>query len=105
MSILAAADDEIILHYVTTFLLSDMDCIENENIKEDIQTHRHAEALTQQDKLVRFNSLNIRDTQTHRQHGDLINLLFFFQNKESRFKLGILELEYKWIQLALDCIH
>jgi hypothetical protein len=26
------------------------------------------------------------DTQTHRQHGDLIGLLLFFQNKESSVK-------------------
>jgi hypothetical protein len=26
------------------------------------------------------------NTQTHRQHGDIISLLLFFQNKESRLK-------------------
>jgi hypothetical protein len=26
------------------------------------------------------------DTERHRQHGDLINLLLFFKNKESRLK-------------------
>jgi hypothetical protein len=29
-----------------------------------------------------------RDTQTHRQRGDHINLLSFLQNKESRLKIG-----------------
>jgi hypothetical protein len=28
------------------------------------------------------------DTQTHRQHGDLLSLLLFFQNTESRLKTG-----------------
>jgi hypothetical protein len=28
-----------------------------------------------------------RNTKTHRQRGDLINLLLFFQNKESRLKI------------------
>jgi hypothetical protein len=28
------------------------------------------------------------DTQTHRQHGDLISLIPFFQNKESRLKIS-----------------
>jgi hypothetical protein len=27
------------------------------------------------------------DTQTHRQHGDRISLLYFFRNKESRLKI------------------
>jgi hypothetical protein len=27
-----------------------------------------------------------RDTHTHRQQGDIISLLLFFQNKESEFK-------------------
>jgi hypothetical protein len=26
------------------------------------------------------------DSQTHRQHGDLMNLLLFFENEESRLK-------------------
>jgi hypothetical protein len=26
------------------------------------------------------------DTQTHKQHGDLVSLLLYFQNKESRLK-------------------
>jgi hypothetical protein len=30
-----------------------------------------------------------RDTQTHRQHGDRISLLLFFQNKESMLKIYI----------------
>jgi hypothetical protein len=30
--------------------------------------------------------LTVRDSQTHRQHGDLISLFLFFQNKESRLK-------------------
>jgi hypothetical protein len=29
-----------------------------------------------------------RDTKTHRQHCDFISLLSFFQNKESRLKMG-----------------
>jgi hypothetical protein len=29
----------------------------------------------------------MRDSQTHRQRGDLISLLLFFQNKESRLKI------------------
>jgi hypothetical protein len=28
------------------------------------------------------------DKQTHREHGDLISLILFFQNKESRLKVG-----------------
>jgi hypothetical protein len=28
-----------------------------------------------------------RDTQTHRQRGDLISLLLFFQNKERKLKM------------------
>jgi hypothetical protein len=30
----------------------------------------------------------IRDTQTHRQQGDLISLLLFFPNKENRLQIS-----------------
>jgi hypothetical protein len=36
-----------------------------------------------------------RDTQTHRQHGDRISLLSFFQTKESRLKRDFCYLLYK----------
>jgi hypothetical protein len=39
----------------------------------------------------------------HRQHGDLISLLLFFQNKESRLKMDIKQMDCEcedWIHLA-----
>jgi hypothetical protein len=38
------------------------------------------------------------DSQTHRQHGDLIRLLLFFQNKESRLKKEIRDEDSNHIQ-------
>jgi hypothetical protein len=35
-----------------------------------------------------------RDTQTHRQNGNRISLLLFFQNKESRPKMEALIISY-----------
>jgi hypothetical protein len=37
-----------------------------------------------------FNNKLIRGIHIHRQHGDLISLLLFFQNKESMLKAGAL---------------
>jgi hypothetical protein len=37
----------------------------------------------------RHSKFNREDTQTHRQHGDCINLIFFLQNKVGRLKVCI----------------
>jgi hypothetical protein len=33
--------------------------------------------------------ISMGDTQTHRQHGDCINLLLFFKNKERSLKIAV----------------
>jgi hypothetical protein len=38
--------------------------------------------------LFRYSKIDRGDSQTHRYHSDLINLLLFFQNKESRLKMS-----------------
>jgi hypothetical protein len=40
------------------------------------------------------------DSQIHRQHGDIISLLLFSQNRESRPKIGCEVVD--WIQLVRD---
>jgi hypothetical protein len=41
------------------------------------------------------------DTRAHRQQGDLISLLLFFQNKESRLKMDLKETGWEGVDLIL----
>jgi hypothetical protein len=48
----------------------------------DIRTKFHKDCF-------RHSQVNKGDTQTHRQQGDLISLLLFFENKEIRLKRNV----------------
>jgi hypothetical protein len=70
--------------------------IQTHRLMGDIYEVRRWDGLRCHDIHIKFHKdwfmhakLNRGDTETYRQHGDLISLLSFFQNKESRLKMYI----------------